>query len=114
MVQHSATQLDQVFHALSDPTRRAILTQLAGGETSVSHLATPSPMSLTAVSKHLRVLEEAKLVTRRRQGRESVCSLQPAALSDAWQWIGHYREFWEAQIDALDRYFEQRRNNSGG
>ncbi|HMC08977.1 MAG TPA: metalloregulator ArsR/SmtB family transcription factor [Actinomycetota bacterium] len=111
MVQGSVAELDHVFHALSDPTRRAILTRLAGGELSLSELATPFPMSLTAVSKHLKVLEEARLVSRRRRGRESRCRLEPGPLSEAWEWIDHYRAFWEARLESLDRYFESTRRD---
>ena len=111
MVQGSVAELDHVFHALSDPTRRAILTRLAGGELSLSELATPFPMSLTAVSKHLKVLEEARLVSRRRRGRESRCRLEPGPLSEAWERIDHYRAFWEARLESLDRYFESTRRD---
>src|SRR5437660_868615 len=91
----------------SEPTRNpSPLTRLAGGELSLSELATPFPMSLTAVSKHVKVLEEARLVSRRRRGRESRCRLEPGPLSEAWEWIDHYRRFWEARLESLDRYFE--------
>lgn len=98
--------LDRVFHALADPTRRALLAELAAGERTISELAAPFPMSLTAVSKHLRVLEGAHLVTRERRGREQHCRLVPDPLSGAWEWIEHYRGFWEARLDALGQYFE--------
>jgi len=111
MVQQAAAlagpiQLDRVFHALADPTRRALLAELAAGERTVSELAAPFPMSLTAVSKHLRVLEGAQLVTRERRGREQHCRLIPDPLSGAWEWIEHYRCFWEARLDALDRFLQ--------
>ena len=105
MVQQPANgplQLDRVFHALADPTRRALLAELAAGERTVSELAAPFPMSLTAVSKHLRVLEGASLVTRERRGREQHCRLVPDPLSGASEWIEHYRGFWEARLDALE------------
>ncbi len=113
MVQLSPVELDDVFHALSDPTRRALVEALAAGETSVSRLASPFEMSLTAVSKHLKVLEQAGLVTRTRRGRESLCRLEPGPLSEAWEWIEHYRRFWEARMDWLEQYFETRRSTDG-
>jgi DNA-binding transcriptional ArsR family regulator len=112
MVQQSAEapalELDRIFHALSDPTRRTLLVALAGGEQSVSELAAPFDMSLTAVSKHLRVLEAARLVERERRGREQRCRLVPEPMTEAWQWIDHYRTFWSDRLDALDRYLEDR------
>lgn len=101
--------LDRVFHALADPTRRALLAELSAGERTVSELAAPFPMSLTAVSKHLRVLEAAHLVVRERRGREQHCRLVPDPLSEAWEWIEHYRGFWEARLDALEKLLEAKR-----
>ena len=103
-----APDLDRIFHALSDPTRRTLLVALAGGEQSVSALAAPFDMSLTAVSKHLRVLESAHLVQRERRGREQRCRLVPEPMTQAWQWIDHYRQFWNDRLDSLDRYLEDR------
>jgi DNA-binding transcriptional ArsR family regulator len=114
MVQQStAPGLDGVFHALADPTRRAIVAELATGEATVSQLASPFPMSLTAVSKHLRVLEEAGLVSRTRQGRALVCRLEPGPLAEAWEWIAHYQHFWEQRLETLDRLLDERRNPDG-
>lgn len=114
MVQHSAAPaLDGVFHALADPTRRALVAQLAAGEATVSQLASPFPMSLTAVSKHLRVLQEAGLVSRTRRGRASVCRLEPGPLAEAWEWIAHYHHFWEQRLEWLDRLLDERRNPDG-
>lgn len=117
MVQQStaapALDLDRIFHALSDPTRRTLLASLAQGEQSVSALAAPFDMSLTAVSKHLRVLEAAHLVQRERRGREQRCRLVPEPLSEAWQWIDHYRQFWNDRLDSLDRYLVARRQTDG-
>jgi DNA-binding transcriptional ArsR family regulator len=107
MVNHSGAALDSTFAALSDATRRAILARLARrGETSVSDLAAPYQMSLPAVSKHLRVLEHAGLVSRQKDGRVHRCRLRSGPMKDAAAWIEHYRQFWEAQLDSLARYLE--------
>ena len=105
MVNYSQS-LDFTFAALSDATRRGILARLAAGETSVSELARPYDMSLPAVSKHLRVLESAGLVTRRKDGRVQHCNLVAAPMKSAAEWIEHYRRFWEAQFDSLARFLE--------
>lgn len=106
MVKRSELALDGTFAALSDATRRGILARLAMGEASVSDLAAPYEMSLPAVSKHLRVLENAGLVARHKDGRVHRCRFIPEPMKDAAQWIEHYREFWEKQFDALARYLE--------
>ena len=106
MVQCLTPELDGIFSALGDPTRRAILARLCEGETSVSDLAAPHDMSLTAVAKHLRVLEGAGLVTRKKEGRVVRCSIEPEPLRDAAEWIAHYQRFWEARLDALADYFD--------
>jgi DNA-binding transcriptional ArsR family regulator len=98
--------LDSTFAALSDATRRGILARLAAGETSVSELAKPYDISLPAVSKHLRVLESAGLVTRRKDGRVQRCRLKAGPMKSAAEWIEHYRRFWEAQLDSLARFLE--------
>jgi DNA-binding transcriptional ArsR family regulator len=98
--------LDSTFAALSDATRRGILARLASGEASVTALAAPYEMSLPAVSKHLRVLESAGLVSRRKDGRVQRCRLVAEPLQGAADWIEHYRRFWEAQFDSLARYLE--------
>lgn len=105
MVNHSQS-LDFTFAALSDATRRGILARLAAGETSVSELARPYDMSLPAVSKHLRVLESAGLVTRRKDGRVQRCNLVAGPMKSAAEWIEHYRRFWETQFDSLARFLE--------
>jgi DNA-binding transcriptional ArsR family regulator len=110
MVKYSAPALDATFAALSDATRRGILAQLALGETSVSDLATPFKMSLPAVSKHLRVLERAKLVKRRKDGRVHRCRLVAEPMKGAAEWIERYRMFWQEQFDSLARYLEESRN----
>jgi DNA-binding transcriptional ArsR family regulator len=100
--------LSQLFSALSDPTRRAILQRLAReGEATVGELARPFAMSLPAISKHIRVLEGAGLLERRVQGRVHRCRLQPRPLKDAVDWLVEYRQYWEAQLDALGRYLEE-------
>jgi DNA-binding transcriptional ArsR family regulator len=107
MVNKSGSVLDSTFAALSDATRRGILARLAQqGETSVSDLAAPYKMSLPAVSKHLRVLEHAGLVSRQKDGRVHRCRLRAEPMKDAAAWIEHYRRFWEAQLDSLARYLE--------
>jgi len=107
MVNNSGAPLDSTFAALSDATRRGILARLARqGETSVSDLAAPYQMSLPAVSKHLRVLEHAGLVSRHKDGRVHRCRLRAEPMKDASAWIEHYRQFWEAQLDSLARYLE--------
>ena len=97
-------QLDQTFAALSDATRRAIVARLAEGEASLSALADPFDMSLTAVSKHVRVLSDAGLVAVEKRGRTRHCRLQAAPLKDAAEWLAFYRRFWEDQFDALARH----------
>ena len=93
--------LNQVFRALADPTRRAILDRLAAGEATVSLLSRPFSLSLAAVSKHLGVLEHAGLVTREARGRERVCRINPAALEDAQVWLDFHERFWTDRLDAL-------------
>lgn len=101
--------LDAVFSALADPTRRAIVAQLARGPRSVGELAEPFDMSLPAVSKHLDVLERAGLLERRREGRTIACALKPARLKPAADWIGDYERFWNERLDTLERVIKQRR-----
>ena len=98
----TAPDLDLTLVALADPTRRAILHRLAGGEARVTELARPFAMSLNAVSKHIRTLERARLVRRRRVGREHLLSLDPAPLDAAAAWIAEQRGLWTARLDALD------------
>ena len=107
MVQQSADRLDAVFHALADPTRRAMLRQLAGGERKIGDLATPSHMSFAAASKHVRVLERAGLLRRRVQGRAHVCRIAPAPLAEADGWLRFYAQFWTDQLDALDAVLKE-------
>lgn len=99
----AALALDNTMMALADPTRRAILQRLTGGEARVTELAAPFAMSLNSVSKHIRVLERAKLVKRRRAGREHYLSLNPKPLDAAAGWIEQQRNLWNARLDALER-----------
>jgi len=103
----SSAALDATFGALSDPTRRAIVDRLSRGRASVSELARPFDMSLVAVSKHIRVLEDAGLLSVRKEGRVRWCALQAGPLRDTTSWFDHYRKFWEGQLDALAEYVEQ-------
>jgi len=99
----TAAALDETMLALADPTRRAILKRLARGEARVTDLAAPFDMTLNAVSKHIRVLERARLVKRRRDGREHFLSFNPKPLDEAALWIERQRNFWNARLDALER-----------
>jgi DNA-binding transcriptional ArsR family regulator len=98
--------LDATFSALADPTRRAILARLSLGETSVTELAKPFDMSLPAVSKHLKVLERAGLITRGREAQWRPCRIEPKALKDIDDWLGDYRRFFEGSLDRLDDYLK--------
>jgi DNA-binding transcriptional ArsR family regulator len=100
----TATQLDTVFFALADPTRRAILARLATGEASVRELAEPFSMSARAVSKHLRVLENAGLIASGRDAQRRPRQLVPNGLKDAAAWFEQYRLFWETSLDRLEQY----------
>jgi DNA-binding transcriptional ArsR family regulator len=106
MVKCSSRLLNRTFAALADPTRRRILEHLAQGDHCVTDLARPYAMSLPAVSKHLRVLENAGLVRRRRSGRVHSLKLQAAPMKQASQWIEEYRRFWEERFDRLDEYLQ--------
>jgi DNA-binding transcriptional ArsR family regulator len=98
--------LDTTFSALADPTRRAILARLSLGETSVTELAKPFEMSLPAVSKHLKVLERAGLITRGREAQWRPCRIEPKALKDIDDWLGDYRRFFEGSLDRLENYLK--------
>lgn len=101
-------QLSQTFQALADPTRRAMLAKLSLGEANVSDLAKPflKEMSLPAITKHLKVLENAGLVTKTRDAQYRPCKLNGAPLKDATDWMEHYRIFWEASLDRLGEYLK--------
>ncbi|MEQ1885651.1 MAG: metalloregulator ArsR/SmtB family transcription factor [Bryobacteraceae bacterium] len=99
--------LSSTFSALADPTRRAILARLALGETSVTELARPFEMSMPAVTKHLKVLERAGLISRGREAQWRPCKLEAAPLKDIAGWVEHYRQFWEQSFDRLDEYLRE-------
>lgn len=103
-------QLSNTFAALADPTRRAILARLAMGEASVKELAAPFEMSLPAVSKHLKVLERARLIVRGRSAQWRPCRLEAKPLAEATDWLEHYRLFWEQRFDRLDDYLLELQN----
>ena len=107
MVVDSSPKLDVVFHALAHPARRAIIRQLSGGERNLSELASPLKMTFPAATKHVRVLEGAKLVRRRVVGRQHLCRLRAAPLQDAMLWTEQFREYWDARFEALDSLLEE-------
>ena len=106
MVNSSSAQLDSLFHALSDSTRRSILRDITRKDKTVSEIARPYKMSLAAVSKHLKVLEAAELVARERRGNFQIVRLKAANLRPAEQWLTYYEKFWNRQLDALQNYLE--------
>ena len=99
--------LSQTFSALADPTRRAILARLALGEATVGEIAEPFPISGPAISRHLKVLEEADLITRTRRSQQFVCRLNPQGLKSAQEWLDHYRAFWTGAFDRLDAHLKK-------
>jgi DNA-binding transcriptional ArsR family regulator len=99
--------LSSTLAALADPTRRAILARLAAGEASVTELAQPFEMSMPAISKHLKVLERAQLITRGREAQWRPCRLEAAPLKDVADWVDYYRRFWEESFDRLDVYLKE-------
>ena len=103
----NADELSSVFAALADPTRRAILARLAEGEATVNELAAPFPMSLQAVSKHLKVLERAGLITRGKDAQWRPCRLVPAPLRDIAEWTEQYRRLWDERYDHLEGYLRE-------
>lgn len=108
----SPDPISVTFAALSDPTRRAILERLALGEASVTELAAPFDMSLPAITKHLKVLEGAGLITRSRNAQWRPCKLQAKPLQDASDWIEQYRQFWEESFDRLEDYLKELQNEA--
>jgi DNA-binding transcriptional ArsR family regulator len=102
MVEQEPAQLDAVFHALSDSTRRAMLRSLSGGARTIGELASPFAMSFAGASKHVKVLEGAGLVCREIRGRSHLCSLDAARLAEAEAWLRYYERFWTAKLDTLD------------
>ena len=107
MVKYSDSTLDRTFSALSDPTRRGILDRLAIGESSVAGLAEPFSVSLPAISKQLRVLERAGLLTQEKDGRVRRCRLDASPMKEAANWIAGYQEFWEERLESLASYLEE-------
>jgi DNA-binding transcriptional ArsR family regulator len=108
--------LSATFSALADPTRRAILARLSSGETSVTELAEPFDITLPAITKHLKVLERAGLITRSRKAQSRPCRLEALPLKEATDWIAQYRQHWEERLDRLDAYLKelQKEYNDGG
>ena len=106
-------QLDRIFGALADPTRRAILARLAEGEATVNELVALSDLSQPTISNHLKVLERAGLVSRGRTAQFRPVRLNPAPLAGAAQWLGNYRGFWEASLDQLDAYVKEMQQEEG-
>lgn len=106
------SHLDTIFSALSDPTRRAIVARLALGEVTVGDLAEPFNISLPAISRHLRVLEDASLIVRERHGQHRLCRLDARALASASEWLDFYRRFWSESFDRLDRHLKQTEGGS--
>ena len=107
MVNYSARQLDLAFGALAHPIRRGILVRLSTGEATVSELARPFKVSAPAISRHMRILEEAGLLTRRKQGREHHCRLEAKRLQQAEEWLERHRTIWNERLDALERYLKE-------
>lgn len=101
-----STALDRTFAALADPTRRAILDRLARGQATVNELAEPFEMSLPAVSRHLKVLEKAGLITRTREAQWRPCALEAAPLAEADRWLSGYRAFWQGSFDRMERLLD--------
>jgi DNA-binding transcriptional ArsR family regulator len=113
MVEYTSSLLDRTFAALSDPTRRQILAQLAKGEECVTELARPHSMSLAAVSKHLIVLEKAGLVKRRRNGRVHSLALDAKPMQEAQEWLERYRKFWTGNLDSFEKYLDKLQTKKG-
>jgi DNA-binding transcriptional ArsR family regulator len=109
MGEYKSNQLDGVFNALCDPTRRAILSRLTDTDARVTDIAADFPISLNSISKHIRMLERAGLVTRSVQGRDHVLSLNAGPLADASEWLEHYRRFWEERLAALEKFVTSRK-----
>jgi DNA-binding transcriptional ArsR family regulator len=107
MVEYETPQLDTVFHALGDSTRRRMLRNLMGGERTVTQLAEPFSISLAAASKHIKALESAGLIHREVRGRTHLCRLSPGPLAAAHQWLSFYEQFWSSRLDVLDRLLRE-------
>jgi DNA-binding transcriptional ArsR family regulator len=107
MVKSEAYKLDRIFHALSDSTRRAILHDVSKKEKTVSQIAKPHKMSLAAISKHLKVLEEAELIARKKEGSFQLVIMNAESLKTAEEWISKYQEFWGSRLEALKNFLEE-------
>jgi DNA-binding transcriptional ArsR family regulator len=107
MVEHEPPQLDAIFHALGDATRRRMLRDLSAGERTVGQLAEPFSISLAAASKHIKALESAGLIRREVKGRTHLCRLDAAALSKAHEWLSFYERFWRGRLDDLERLLRE-------
>ncbi len=108
----ATAQLDRTFAALADPTRRAILARLAEGEATVNELAAPFAISLPAISRHLKVLETARLIVRERDRQYQRCRLAPRALTDAAEWIEFTRDFWTRSLDRLEAHLAKEKDDA--
>lgn len=116
MVEYEAPQLDTVFHALGDSTRRRMLRELSQGERTVGQLAEPFSISLAAASKHIKALENAGLIRREVRGRTHLCRLEPGPLASAHEWLTFYERFWSSRLDVLERLLREddaRKNPKG-
>lgn len=113
MVNHMVEQrLDATFHALSDPTRRGMLAELARGERSIGALAEPFAMSFAGAAKHVKVLEGAGLIVRRKAGRHILCALKPARLAEADRWLRQWEQVWTQSLDRLEALIEQEKGRA--
>lgn len=114
MVDHSrSAELDRVFSALADPTRRAILRRLSHRSASITEIAKPFRVSLNAISKHVMSLERAGMLRREIKGRQHYCWIEPGPLREANEWLEHYRQFWEQRLDSLEAYVARKYQASG-
>ena len=113
MVKYKSDELDRIFKALADPTRRAILQRLAGGDAQVSELAEPFDMSLPAITKHLDVLARAGLLETEKQGRVRHCHIRHQPLQQAADWIAWYRQFWDDRLDGLETFLTKTNEDPG-
>lgn len=110
--QKSAARLDAAFTAMADPTRRAILARLARADARVTEIAGDFPVSLNAVSKHIKILERAELVRRTVQGRDHILTLNAGPMAEALEWIAYYRQFWEDQLASLETFVLKQRSSA--
>ncbi len=111
---NQSAALDDVFHALADPTRRAVLQQLSHGPASVSELAKPFEMALPSFLQHLNVLEDSGLISSKKVGRVRTCEFEPARLTSAEQWIAEQRALWEGRLDRLEAYLQELQGQEKG